>query len=209
MRRTIVGIGRNYVAHARELNNPLPKEPFFFLKPSSSVVASGCPIELPSNVGPVHHEAELAVVIGKTAKKVKGDCYDYIEGYAVAIDVTARALQEEAKGMGMPWTKAKGFDTFCPLGPVVDKSLVKDPHDLVVYLSVNGEERQRASTGLMIFPIPALIEAITDVMTLEKGDVILTGTPAGVAEIVPGDRVVCGIEGLPCDPIDTRVVARK
>lgn len=200
--RTIVCVGRNYAAHAAELGNKVPTSgPFYFLKPPvGSLLLQGVDlqeIKLPSEAGKVHHEGELALVIGKMASNVsRDDAYDYVGGYAAAIDVTGRDLQDKAKAERLPWTKAKGFDTWCPVGHIVPASKVGDPmKDLTVCLSVNGQERQRGSTSLMLFDIPELIESITSVMTLDRGDLILTGTPSGVNEIVGGDSVKCWIEG--------------
>jgi len=184
--RTIAAIGRNYVAHALELKNPLPKYPFFFLKPVSSLVTPDDvqQIVLPAGVGSVHHEAELAVVIGKRAKNVGQDeAMDFVSGYAIAIDVTARDLQEKAKSEGKPWTVAKGFDTFCPISAFISKEDIPDPHNVTLFLKINGVTKQKDSTSLMIFKIPELIAAVTKVMTLNEGDIILTGTPKGVGPL--------------------------
>lgn len=182
-------IGRNYVAHARELNNPVPGKPFFFLKPTSSLLPCSREqpgeIQAPPGVSELHHEVELAVVVGKKASRVNAEeAMDYVKGYAIALDVTARDLQEKAKASGKPWTEAKGYDTFCPIGNFVDKSKVSDPHGLNLYLKVNGTMKQHDSTSLMIFRIPQLVEAVTRVMTLNEDDLILTGTPAGVGPML-------------------------
>ena len=129
--RKVVCIGRNYVAHAKELSNPLPAEPFYFLKPPSSIIQQPEPIELPDGLD-VHHEVELAVIVGQEARDVPQErAMDCVAGYALAIDLTARDLQNDAKAKGLPWTRAKGYDTFLPVGDFVDKSLVMDPHDLL------------------------------------------------------------------------------
>lgn len=188
----VIAVGRNYEDHAAELSNPLPEEPAIFLKPPTSVIGPLQPIRLPAASNNIHHEAELAVVIGKVARDVKmEDAGDYVLGYTAANDVTARDLQ---KG-DVQWTRGKGFDTFCPLGPAIDTDL--DPLEgLQVTCRVNGELRQSGSTADMIFGVAYLIEYISAVMTLLPGDVIITGTPAGVGPIVAGDKVEVEIEGI-------------
>lgn len=171
--------------------------PVFFLKPSSSVIGPGENIVRPNQCKDMHYEVELGVVIGKTAKKVQANEWkEYVSGYCVAIDVTARDIQAKAKKDGMPWTIAKGFDTFTPLSDMISKEQVQDPHNLELWLKVNGVDRQRGSTNDMMTKIPELVEEISSIMTLYEGDVILTGTPEGVGPMVPGDVVEIGIEGL-------------
>lgn len=188
----VVAVGRNYEDHAAELKNPIPEEPALFLKPPTSVIGPLQPIRLPAASNNVHHEAELAVVIGKVARDVRmEDAAGYILGYTAANDVTARDLQKS----DVQWTRGKGFDTFCPLGPAIDTDL--DPLEgLQVTCRVNGELRQSGSTSDMIFGVAELLSYITAIMTLLPGDVILTGTPAGVGPIVDGDRVEVEIEGI-------------
>ncbi len=188
----VIAVGRNYEDHAAELKNPIPEEPALFLKPPTSVIGPLQPIRLPAASKNVHHEAELAVVIGKVAREVKmEDAAGYVLGYTAANDVTARDLQKS----DVQWTRGKGFDTFCPLGPAIDTDL--DPLEgLQVTCRVNGELRQSGSTSDMIFGVAELLSYITAVMTLLPGDVILTGTPAGVGPIVDGDRVEVEIEGI-------------
>ncbi len=195
--RTVVCIGRNYVEHASELGNAVPDAPFFFLKPPSAYLEEGCgAIEVPTEAESVHHEVELAVVIGSKARRVSAANADsYIAGYALAIDMTARSMQLDAKKAGLPWTRAKGYDTFLPVGKFLPKANVEDPHDLNLWLKVNGDTKQSDSTSLMIFKIPELLEAVTDVMTLNEGDIICTGTPKGVGPVVPGDKITAGIVG--------------
>lgn len=186
-----VCIGLNYRDHAMEMKHDLPKEPLIFLKPSSALNNPDGEIRYPDISKNVHHEAELAVVIGKTAKHVKAEqAYDYIFGYTCANDVTARDIQ---KSDGQ-WTRGKGFDTFMPLGPWIETEL--DPHSLDVKGLVNGQVRQSSNTKNLIFRIPELIEFITQVMTLYPGDVILTGTPSGVGPMEVGDTVTVEIAGI-------------
>lgn len=187
----IVCIGRNYVAHAKELGNEVPDVPMLFLKPPSAIIANGETIVLPPQSQQVEHEAELAVVIGKRGRWLDPEtAKDYILGYTVANDVTARDLQKRDG----QWTRGKGFDTFCPFGPWIETDF--DPADAVVTCTVNGELRQMGSTRDMVFSVRQLIAYISSVMTLEPGDIILTGTPAGVGALKDGDEVVVSIEGL-------------
>jgi 2-keto-4-pentenoate hydratase/2-oxohepta-3-ene-1,7-dioic acid hydratase in catechol pathway len=188
----VVCVGRNYVAHAAERGSEVPSEPLIFLKPATSVIGPGAPIIYPRASGNVHHEAELAVVVGSVAHHIPAeDAEHVIFGYTAANDVTARDLQERDG----QWTRAKGFDTFCPLGPAIETEL--DPSEgLTVSARVNGATKQSGSTADMVFGIPELIEYITDVMTLLPGDVILTGTPPGVGPLLPGDRVDIEVERI-------------
>jgi len=187
----ILCVGRNYVEHAKELGNEVPKVPLIFMKPPSSIISNGDSIILPPQSTQVEHEAELVVVIGKPAKNVTAEqAREYIFGYTVGNDVTARDLQ---KTDGQ-WTRAKGFDTFCSFGPWIDTEF--DPSDAVVTCRVNGQMRQMASTRDMVFNVGTLIAYISSVMTLMPGDLIFTGTPAGVGELRNGDEVVVEIEGL-------------
>ena len=189
----IVCVGRNYLEHARELGNEVPERPLIFFKPPSSLVADGEAIVLPPESQRVEHEGEIAVVIGRRARKVSAaEAWGHVAGIAPLNDVTARDLQ---KTDGQ-WTRAKGFDTFCPLGAVVPLARIADRDALEVVCRVNGEVRQRGRVGEMAFSIPALIEYISGVMTLEPGDVIATGTPAGVAPLQPGDVVEVEIPGV-------------
>lgn len=187
----IICIGRNYIAHADEQHAETPDLPLLFLKPPSSALASGEIIMLPPQSQQVEHEAELAVVIGKRGRWLDPEsAKDYILGYTVANDVTARDLQRRDG----QWTRGKGFDTFCPFGPWIETDF--DPADAVITCTVNGELRQMASTRDMVFPVRQLIAYISSVMTLEPGDLLLTGTPAGVGPLKDGDEVVVSIEGL-------------
>lgn len=187
----IICVGRNYVEHAKELGNEVPKVPLLFMKPPSSIIAGGETIVLPAQSAQVEHEAELVAVIGKRGRHVTaGSAKKHILGYTIGNDVTARDLQ---KSDGQ-WTRAKGFDTFCPFGPWIDTEF--DPADAVITCRVNGQMRQMASTRDMIFNVAVLIAYISSVMTLEPGDLIFTGTPAGVGELKDGDEVSVEIEGL-------------
>lgn len=197
----VVAVGRNYAAHASELGNEVPREPMIFLKPSSSVIGPGEAIVLPWQSQQVEHEAELAVVIGRLCRDVPAaQAEDVIWGYTCANDVTARDLQR-SDGQ---WSRAKGFDTFCPLGPWVDTDL--RVADSSIRCTVNGHVRQQAELTEMIFDVPALIEAVSSVMTLVPGDVILTGTPAGVGPLHEADAVTVWIDGL--GSLRNRVVDR-
>ncbi len=187
----IVCIGRNYAAHAKELGNDVPTEPLLFLKPPSALLAPGGVVRLPPESTRVEHEAELAVVIGKRARSVAKDAaLSYVFGYTAACDVTARDLQKK----DVQFTRAKGFDTFCPVGPWIETGL--DPAALAVRCTVNGETRQDGSTANMIFDVPTLIAYVSRMMTLEPGDVILTGTPEGVGPLAPGDALAVEVGGV-------------
>jgi 2-keto-4-pentenoate hydratase/2-oxohepta-3-ene-1,7-dioic acid hydratase in catechol pathway len=187
----IVCIGRNYAEHAKEHDVEVPKVPLLFMKPPSSILNPGDAIILPPQSLQVEHEAELVVVIGKRTRNVTVEhAQDYIYGYTVGNDVTARDLQR-SDGQ---WTRAKGFDTFCPFGPWVDTEF--DPSDAIITCRVSGQPRQMASTRDMVFNVSMLIAFISAVMTLEPGDLIFTGTPAGVGPLKDGDEVVAEIEGL-------------
>ena len=187
----IICVGRNYVEHAKELGNDVPKIPLIFMKPPSSVLAPGEPIILPPQSKQVEHEAELVVAIGKRGRNITAEqAKNYVFGYTVGNDVTARDLQRTDE----QWTRAKGFDTFCPFGPWIDTDF--DISDAVITSRVNDQPRQMASTRDMVFGVPMLIAYISSVMTLEPGDLIFTGTPSGVGPLMAGDEVVVEIEGL-------------
>ncbi|KAI9098907.1 hypothetical protein DFS34DRAFT_642835 [Phlyctochytrium arcticum] len=187
--KKIVAIGRNYAEHAKELNNAVPTKPFFFLKPTSSYIHAPTPIEIPKGCN-VHYELELGVVINKSARDIQAkDAHSLIGGYCLALDMTARNLQEDAKKAGLPWSAAKGFDTFTPVSELVELGDVKDPHKLRLLLEVDGKKVQDGETSDMIFKIPQLIEHVSSIMTLERGDVILTGTPKGVGPVTPGQTL--------------------
>ncbi|MBD8059923.1 fumarylacetoacetate hydrolase family protein [Cellulomonas sp. JH27-2] len=190
-RSKIVGVGRNYAAHAAELGNEVPAAPLLFLKPNTSVIGPDDPIVLPDWTEHVDHEAELAVVIGKVTKDVAPErALDHVFGYTVANDVTARDVQRSDS----QWTRGKGFDGSCPIGPWIVPGL--DVDDLAVRARVNGETRQDGRTSQLIFDVAYLVSYISEVFTLLPGDVILTGTPAGVGPIVDRDVVECEVEEI-------------
>lgn len=187
----ILCIGRNYAAHAKEHNADVPEVPLLFLKPPSSIIGPGDKIIVPPQSQLVEHEAELVAVIGKPGRWIPPEeALDHIFGYTIANDVTARDLQRRDG----QWTRAKGFDTFCPLGPWIETQL--DPSDSLITCNVNGEMRQMSSTRDMVFNLRQLITFISSVMTLEAGDILLSGTPAGVGPLIPGDQVEVIIEGI-------------
>jgi 2-keto-4-pentenoate hydratase/2-oxohepta-3-ene-1,7-dioic acid hydratase in catechol pathway len=194
----VVCVGKNYADHVQEMNTgDAPKEPLIFLKPSTSVIGPGDAIRIPAGSTNVHHEVELAVVIGaRGARQVSPEqALSSVFGYTIGNDVTERDMQR-SDGQ---WTRAKGFDSFCPLGPWIETdlgALGKDPADLEVTCTVDGELRQSGRTSQLLFGLPTLISYISQVMTLLPGDVVLTGTPSGVGPITPGQRVECTIEGL-------------
>jgi 2-keto-4-pentenoate hydratase/2-oxohepta-3-ene-1,7-dioic acid hydratase in catechol pathway len=188
----IVCVGRNYAAHAAELGNELPKEPLIFLKPPSSIVGPEEPIILPRYSKKVHHEGELAIVISRRCSQLSDsdNPLSFVLGYTCLNDVSARDIQES----DIQFTRAKGFDTFCPVGPHIETDLV--PADVLVETHVNGARRQSGSTALMIYPVAYLIRWISRMMTLLPGDVIATGTPAGVGPLVAGDTVEVSVAGI-------------
>lgn len=187
----IICIGRNYVAHAKEHDAEVPEVPLLFLKPPSSLIGHGGTIVLPPQSQQVEHEAELVVVMGKHGRWIPPEeTLDYVLGYTIGNDVSARDLQRRDG----QWTRAKGFDTFCPVGPWIETEF--DPADAVIECIVNGELRQMASTRDMVFSVRQLIAFASSVMTLEPGDLLFTGTPAGVGALRPGDQVDVRIEGL-------------
>jgi 2-keto-4-pentenoate hydratase/2-oxohepta-3-ene-1,7-dioic acid hydratase in catechol pathway len=187
----ILCVGRNYVAHAKELGNEVPKEPLLFLKPKTALIGHGGVVELPPESTRVEYEAELGVIIGKTARRVRREeALDYVFGYTCVCDVTARDLQR-SDGQ---WSRAKGFDTFCPCGPWIETNV--DPRGLRIRCIVNGVTKQDGSTSQMVFDVPALIEYASRAMTLEAGDLLVTGTPEGVGPLASGDSVTVDIESI-------------
>jgi 2-keto-4-pentenoate hydratase/2-oxohepta-3-ene-1,7-dioic acid hydratase in catechol pathway len=187
----IVCVGRNYAAHARELGHDIPSEPLLFLKPPSSLAGPGDAVVLPPESTRVEHEAELAVVLGRRSKNVpRQDALAHVLGYTCACDVTARDLQKK----DVQFTRSKGFDTFCPLGPWIETEL--DASKARIYCRVNGQTRQDGTTARMIFDVPTVVAYVSRMMTLEPGDVILTGTPEGVGPLVAGDLLEIEVAGV-------------
>ncbi len=188
----IVCVGRNYAAHAAELGNDMPKEPLIFLKPPSSIIGPGESIVLPKYSQRVEHEGEVGLVIGKPCAHLKDDedALSYLLGYTCVNDVTARDLQKS----DVQFARAKGFDTFCPVGPHIESEL--DPHNLFVETYVNGTQKQSGNTALMAFPVAFLVRWISRMMTLLPGDLIATGTPAGVGPLAAGDTVEVSVTGI-------------
>jgi 2-keto-4-pentenoate hydratase/2-oxohepta-3-ene-1,7-dioic acid hydratase in catechol pathway len=187
----VLAVGRNYAEHAKEMGHELPERPLIFLKPSTSVIGTHDVIRLPADSDQVEHEAELALVIGKVAKDVPREkVHEVIFGYTCANDVTARDQQRS----DVQFTRAKGYDSFCPIGPWIETTL--DPGAVRVRAMVNGDTRQDGNTRDMVFDIATLVSFMSHVMTLVPGDVILTGTPAGVGRISDGDTVTIAIEGI-------------
>ena len=187
----VVAIGLNYRDHAAEMNKPLPSEPLMFMKPSTAVIGPGEAIRIPPNVGEIHHEAELGVVIGARASRVSADnAMEHVLGLTCLIDVTARELQRK----DVQYTRAKGFDTFAPIGPCIAVGL--DPSTLDVEGWLNGERKQASNTRQLIFPVPQIIAFVSSVMTLLPGDVIATGTPSGVGPLKSGDTFTVKISGI-------------
>ena len=189
----IVCVGRNYRDHVKELGNEVPAEPLIFFKPTSSLLAPGAIVRMPHVSERIDFEGELVVVIGRRASRLTSDAdwRSYVRAYTIANDVTARDLQKKDG----QWTRAKGFDTFCPVGPILSDE-VDAEGGLIVETRVNGELRQHGTTADFIFAIPQLLAYITAAITLEPGDLLLTGTPAGVAPLAPGDRVEVSVTGL-------------
>jgi len=186
----IICLARTYQKHAQEMNTSVTEDPLLFLKPESSVIFNNESIIIPKMSSRLHHEVELGVVIGKKGKHItQNSAMSHVLGYVIALDITARDIQSVAKKNGWPWSIAKGFDTFAPISDVVLKEEISNPLDLDLELTVNGVIKQRSNTKFMIFSIKRIIEFISEVMTLKRGDLILTGTPEGVGEIVEGDVI--------------------
>ena len=198
-------IGRNYAKHAAEMKSDVPDEPMVFLKPSTALIGDGEAVVLPPQSEEVHHEVELVAVIGAGGKDLaEADALDHVAGYAAGLDMTARDLQQGAKDRRHPWSVAKGFDTFAPLGPVVPAGEVDDVQNLAIRLSVNGETRQDGHTRHMIFSVAELVAYCSSIFTLEPGDLLYTGTPEGVGPVEAGDRLEAKVEGLPPLRVDVR-----
>ncbi|XP_064630689.1 acylpyruvase FAHD1, mitochondrial-like [Lineus longissimus] len=195
--KKIVAVGRNFSEHAAELGNAIPTEPIIFLKPTSAYVTEGNLIKIPKNCQELHHEVELGLVIGKMGANIPAEnAMDYIGGYALALDMTNRGHQTQLKKKGQPWSLAKGFDTSCPISDFVPKEKIPDPGAIQLWCKVNNAMRQDGNTKDMIFTIPNLISFISEYFTLEPGDLILTGTPAGVGPVKSGDTIEAGLENV-------------
>jgi len=193
----ILCIGRNYVDHISELGNEVPTAPVIFMKPATAVIYDGEEVVVPDYSDNCHHEAELALLIGQQCKGVaEEEALGCVAGYGVAIDLTLRDVQDGLKKKGLPWDIAKGFDTACPLSEFAPAAEVSDPQNLNIRLTVNGELRQNGSTALMINSAARLVSHLSAIFTLEPGDIILTGTPAGVSRVCSGDRLCAEISGV-------------
>lgn len=192
----IICIGWNYRSHLQETDGKYPNEPIVFLKPSSCLIRDGEDIVIPEGVSNVQYEGELALIFGKTGKDIdEGDALSYVSHAAAFNDVTARDLQTKARNEGNPWSLSKGMDTFGPMSKPV-RVRASDLNDLKVTLTVNGEKRQESSTSMMIFSIPKLISYVSRFMTIEKGDIMATGTPEGIGELKKGDVVCASVDGI-------------
>jgi len=186
----VVCVGRNYAEHAKELNNPVPTSPILFIKPKTALVSFDSPIIIPTSHGPCHHEAEIAVLISKPAKNIsEHNAQDYIAGYGIGLDLTLRELQTQLKEKGHPWEVAKSFDGACPMTGFVKASQITSPQTLGVMLRVNGTVRQKGDMTQMLFSVKQLIASMSCYFTLEAGDIVMTGTPAGVSAMTAGDQL--------------------
>ena len=198
-------IGRNYARHAAEMKSDVPAEPMVFLKPSTALMGDGEAVVLPPQSREVHHEVELVAVIGTGGKGIaEAEALAHVAGYAVGLDMTARDLQQAAKDHRHPWSVAKGFDTFAPLGPIAPASDLSGVQDTAIRLSVNGEVRQDGRTRHMIFSVAQLVAYCSGIFTLEPGDLIYTGTPEGVGPVAAGDVLEASVEGLPPLRVEVR-----
>ena len=193
----IVCVGRNYAAHAKELNNPIPTEPMLFIKPASSVVPMSAPFALPQNLGVMHFETEMSILIGKRLQNAsEEEARTAILGVGLALDLTLRELQDKLKEKGHPWEKAKSFDGACPLSDFVSPERISDLQDVQLTLTVNGELRQNGNSADMLTPVLKLLSYSSQFFTLQPGDVVLTGTPAGVGPVHSGDKLEVTLNDL-------------
>ena len=191
----IICLGQNYLDHIRELGSKMPDRAVIFCKPPSSLLPNGGVIEIPQYSNDCHHELELALLVGKAGKHIQEeDALSYLAGYGVALDLTLRDIQSEQKSRGLPWEIAKGFDTSCPISDFTPAERISDPNNLQLKLKVNGEIRQQGNTNQMMRSVEKIIAEISNFYTLETGDMILTGTPAGVSRIETGDQLEGTIE---------------
>ncbi|MEQ2197755.1 Acylpyruvase fahd1, mitochondrial [Xenoophorus captivus] len=194
MSMALFPLGQN---HAKELKNAIPTEPVLFLKPPSAYVREGSPILVPLYSSNLHHEVELGVVIGKGGTAIpQSTAMEHVAGYALCLDMTARDIQDECKSKGLPWTLAKAFNTSCPVSDFIPKERIPDPGNVKLWLKVNDQLRQSGCTSQMIFSVPYLISYISDFISLEEGDLILTGTPKGVSAVQEHDELQAGIEDI-------------
>jgi len=201
----LVCLARSYRKHAEEMRTNVTEDPLLFLKPASSIIFNGDSILIPKMSKCLHHEVEMGIVIGKKCKNVsQKTSLDYVLGYLVCLDITARDIQDKAKKNSWPWTIAKGFDTFAPISDVVLKDKIKNPNNLDLSLKVNGEIKQSSNTKYMIYSVERIIEFVSSIMTLEKGDLIMTGTPEGVGEIVAGDILEAKLDDYCFLKVDVR-----
>ena len=193
----VLCIGRNYAAHVAEMGDVSDAEPVVFLKPTTALVADGGEVRLPRQSDDVHHELELVAVIGTGGRDIpEADALGHVAAYALGLDLTARDLQAVAKSKKGPWSIAKGFDTFAPLGPLTDAAEIPDPQALQIALTVDGEERQRGTTSHMVFSVARIVSFLSGVFTLEPGDLVYTGTPEGVGPVHDGARLRATGTGL-------------
>ena len=200
----IICLGRNYLDHIKETNGPIPTEPVFFVKTLNTLITNNQPIIYPrilyenQEFNRVDHEVELAFIMFQTAKNVAARfASEYIQGYTIFLDITARNMQISDRNIKLPWYRSKNFDTFGPIGPkIIPCSDIDDPHNLDIHLKVNGELRQYSNTKHMLFKIPEIVEYISKFITLKRGDIIATGTPSGIKPIVPGDIIEASIEKI-------------
>jgi 2-keto-4-pentenoate hydratase/2-oxohepta-3-ene-1,7-dioic acid hydratase in catechol pathway len=193
----IICLARTYARHAHELGHSTPREPVVFLKPNSALVGPGADIVIPTSSNNVHHEIELALVLGREGRNIPPErARDCILGYAVFLDITARDIQSRLKQQGLPWALGKGWDTFAPISEITPARLVDDPQQLEIELTVSGEIRQKANTRDMVISVEEIVAFVSSFMTLRRGDIIATGTPEGVGALRPGDTTVATIEGL-------------
>ena len=200
----IVCLGRNYLDHIKETNAPIPKEPIFFVKTLNTLVTDGNPIIYPNilwsdqEYNRVDHEVELAFIISHTCKNIHAEyAYDYVLGYSVFLDITARKMQIRDRNIKLPWYRSKNFDTFSAIGPrIVPRSEIEDPHDLNIKLEINGEIRQESNTKHMLFKIPEILAYLSKFVTFSAGDIIATGTPSGIGPIQPGDVIKASIDEI-------------
>ena len=202
----LVCLARTYKRHAEEMHTNVTEDPLLFLKPASSVIFNGESIIMPAMSQCLHHEVELGIVIGKKCKNVsQREALDYVLGYLIVLDITARDIQTEAKKNGWPWSIAKGFDTFAPISEVVLKEDLPNPNNIDISLKINGEIRQSSNTNHMVYSVERIIEFISEIMTLEKGDLIMTGTPEGVGEIVTDDILEAELGDICLLKVDVKI----